>query len=171
MQPRQTAFKCYISHIVNGNYVKKEGEFEPNYIEINSKNKAKKISRVNIVANVVQKFESENKDYKFIVLDDGTASIRVKAWGLDINLFDDINIADIVLLMGKVKIYNNEIYLTPEIVKKVDINWELLRKLELLKEYGKPEIITTEIQGNTEVEKYTEDSLDVVEEVVENIEE
>ena len=171
MQPRLTAFKCWISHLVNGNYIKQNREFEPNYIEINSKTKTKRISRVNLIANVVMKFESENKDYKFITLDDGSASIRVKAWGLDIPLVDEINIGDIVLLIGKIRSYNNEIYLTPEIVKKIDINWELARKLELIKEYGKPEITTTDIQEDFEVENTIEGNLEVVEEVVENIEE
>jgi len=50
------------------------------------------------------------------------------------------------LVVGKIKNYNNEIYIIPEVIKKVDINFELLRKAELIKEYGLPnkEIIKDE---------------------------
>ena len=42
------------------------------------------------------------------------------------------------MVIGRVREYNNEIYLQPEIVKALDNpNWELARKLELLKQYGK----------------------------------
>ena len=44
-----------------------------------------------------------------------------------------------IKIIAKPKEYNNEVYLTPEIVKLIDDqNWLVVRKLELIKAYGKP---------------------------------
>jgi len=94
---------------------------------------------VNIVANVVNKFENEDKSYIGITMDDSSAQIRLKTWREDTRILENISIGDIVLIIGKIKKYNEEIYILPEIVKKVSPNDEILRKLELIKEYGIPE--------------------------------
>ncbi len=127
---RQVAFKVYISDIINGEYVKQEG-WNPNYVILDDK----KVSRVNLLATVVSKFSSEDGNYAALTLDDGTETIRVKAFGPDVMKVREIGIGNIVSFIGKVKQYNNETYLAPEGVRKVDdINWILVRKLEL----GKP---------------------------------
>ena len=49
------------------------------------------------------------------------------------------HVGDPINIIGRLREYNNERYIIPEIVKKVDDpHWELVRKLELLKLYGKP---------------------------------
>ncbi len=145
-QPRLVAYKVWISDLINGNYVKETGEWDPNYILV----KDKKISRVNIIASVVMKYQNEANTYVSIVLDDSSETIRLKTWKQDINLLNNINIGDIVLIVGRSKSYNNEIYIVPEIVKKVNQDWLLLRKLELTKEYGKPVKIEKIIQDSDE---------------------
>ena len=52
---RQVAYKVYISDILNNAYVVQQGEWEPNYVDI----AGKKVSRVNIIANVVDKQDTE----------------------------------------------------------------------------------------------------------------
>lgn len=154
---RQTAFKLWVYDIINSPYIKQEGEWEPNYLEFNGN----KVSRVNIIANVILKFESDDKNYCNLVLDDGSGTIRVKTWGEDTALISNINIGDMILMIGRPRSYNEEIYINPEIVKKIDNpNLELLRKLELLKRFGKSkprekiyetEVIEKEISNEEEI--------------------
>lgn len=136
---RQVAFKIWISNLNNGNFVKgsKNGEsFIPSCVEL----KDNKVSRVNIVATVVDVFKSEDGNYFSFTLDDGSGTIRIKAFNEDTNNLLDIEKGDRVLVIGRVREYQDELYLSPEITKKVtDPNIELIRKAELLSIYGKPE--------------------------------
>ncbi|MEK6907528.1 MAG: OB-fold nucleic acid binding domain-containing protein [Nanoarchaeota archaeon] len=131
---RLVAYKLWLSYLNENNFVARTGEFESNYVTLNDK----QVSRINIIANVVNKYENEDKTYKAITVDDSSSQIRLKTWREDTKILDNINPGDIVLVIGKVKKYNDEIYVLPEIVKKVNANEELLRKLELIKEYGIP---------------------------------
>ena len=131
---RLVAYKLWLSYLNENNFVARTGEFESNYVTLNDK----QVSRINVIANVVNKYENEDKTYKAITVDDSSSQIRLKTWREDTKILDNINPGDIVLVIGKVKKYNDEIYVLPEIVKKVNANEELLRKLELIKEYGIP---------------------------------
>ena len=130
---RQVAHKVWINVIVNSNYVKQEG-WDPNYIEVDGK----QISRVNLVATVVGKFLSDDGNYGALTLDDSTDTIRCKAFGPDVARLKDANIGDVVRFIGKVREYNEEIHLSPEVVKVIDDkNWLLAWKMEL----GEPKVI------------------------------
>lgn len=134
---RQPAHKIWISNLYKGNFVKNEDEFKPNCLVVNDKN----ISRVNLIVNVVNKYEKEGGGYASIIVDDGSAQMRVKCWGEDCKLLENIERGYIILLVGKLKedkITEDGIYINAEIVKRVDPNFELLRKLELIKDIGKP---------------------------------
>lgn len=131
---RLVAYKVWVSDLVTSPYIKTSGEFESNYVEI----KEKQVSRVNLIGTIVNKSETENKNYVSLVLDDGSEQIRIKAWREDVKILEKFNVGECVLVIGKVKNYNDETYILPEIVKQIDINWELARKLELMKNYGKP---------------------------------
>jgi len=124
---RLIALKVRISEIVNGKWVPREG-LNPNYLLTRT---GKRLSRVRILATVVNKFTSQDRKFSSITLDDGTETIRAKAFGSFI--FDAVKIGDIVDLIGKLKQYNEELYVVPEIVAPVDASWELLRELELKK--------------------------------------
>jgi len=88
--------------------------------------------RANIIANVIDKFVSEGeKTFASLTLDDATSQIRAKAFGIDISKFNGIEIGDTVLVIGSLKYFNNELYILPEIARKVDPRWLLVRKLEL----------------------------------------
>ncbi|UCD03666.1 MAG: hypothetical protein JSW73_03945 [Candidatus Woesearchaeota archaeon] len=124
---RQVAHKLWISDIVNSNFVKKEG-WDPSYVEVGDKN----VSRVNVIATVVGKFVSEDANYATINLDDGTETIRAKAFGPDVSKVMEVNVGNIIRFIGKVRKYEEEVYLSPEIARQVDDpNWVLVRKLEL----------------------------------------
>ncbi|MBS3107688.1 hypothetical protein J4468_02125 [Candidatus Woesearchaeota archaeon] len=153
---RQVACKIWISDLVTGQYVKSKGDYEPNFVIVRDKN----ISRVNLIANVIMKYDSEN--FVSITLDDGSATVKVNAWREDVKMMSALKIGDIVNVIGKVRENNLEIFLAPEIVKVLDNpNWELVRKLELYKEYGKPSFNeTTTVVVPKDVKE------DVIEEIV-----
>ncbi|MDP6642219.1 MAG: OB-fold nucleic acid binding domain-containing protein [Candidatus Nanoarchaeia archaeon] len=135
IQKRNIAYKIWLSNLLNGDYVKTEGEFQSDYVEVDNL----KISRINLIGTVVFRYESDDKNYLSITLDDGTFSIRLKTWQEDVKLLQNTNQGDLVLVIGKVRQYNEELYIIPEIVKILDNpDLELVRKLELLNEIGKP---------------------------------
>ena len=128
---RQTTSRARISDIVNGNFVRKEG-FEPSYVLTDL---GQRISRTYLIGTIVDKFMSENGNYSSITIDDDSDSIRIKAFREQVNIFDNFNIGDLVMVIGKVRNYADENYVIPEIVKKItDPNLESLHKLEILKQ-------------------------------------
>lgn len=124
---RQIAYKVRISDLFNGNYVI-QGGWDPNYIELNDQ----KISRVNIIAAVVDKQLTDK--LATITVDDGTATIVGKSFNEEVKKIEDINVGDVVLLVGRPRKYNEELFISVEIIKKVDPAWAKVRKLELEKE-------------------------------------
>lgn len=132
---RLIAYKLWLSNLKEENFVQRVGEFESSYVLLNNK----QITRINIIADVVSKFNSEDGNYVTVTIDDGSAQVRIKTWREDTRILNNISHGDIILLIGKIKKYNDEVYILPEIVKKVSPNEELLRRLELIKEYGLPE--------------------------------
>ena len=124
-QRRQTAYKIRITDILNSKYIKKEG-FNPNYLELNSK----EISRINVIGVIVQKSELNN--YKTLTIDDGTGKISARVFEDNI-LLDKMGIGDIVLIIGRPREFSSEKYIIIETIKKIDPIWAKVRKLELEK--------------------------------------
>lgn len=123
---RNTAFRFRIGTILSGKPIIENERLK--FVEINSKN----IVRVNIIANVIDKFLQEGeKKYASITLDDATGQIRVKAFGDEVEKFTQLTQGDTLLVIGILRSWNNELYLTPEIIKKKEPAFLLLRKLEL----------------------------------------
>jgi RPA family protein len=95
----------------------------------------KKIVRVNIIGNIVDKYESEGeKKYCFLTLDDGSGQIKLKFFGDDVDKFKGVIQGQTVLVVGNLRNFNNETYIAPEIIKEQDAKYLLVRKLELEKE-------------------------------------
>lgn len=125
---RLTAQKASIEEIINGRFVRKSG-FESSYVLTNL---GRRLSRVRVLGLLVDKFLSPDERYATITLDDSTETIRFKAF-INVKIFDGFGKGDLLDVFGKLREYNNEIYIMPEIIKKVDSNFETLRKLELEK--------------------------------------
>lgn len=170
IQQRRTAYKVWIYDLYNSEYVEQLGEFESNYIQI----KNKQVSRVSIVATVVNKYANEANTYAAITLDDSSDTIRVKAWNEDIQILKDLKKGQIIHIIGRIRKQQDELYIVPEIIKIVDDpNIELLRKAELIKEYGvkqdlriEPRQIAqeiTEIQPQSPTESARQELLNIVE--------
>ncbi len=154
---RETAYKVRIGEIFNGTPIVEDvAQDIPNQSESFSGPVVKerfrflelgdrKIIRVNIVANIVDKYSSEGeKKYATITVDDGTDQIKLKLFGEETNMLNELTYGDTIIVIGVLRSYNGELYIYPEIIKKTDPRYLLVRKLELEKTGGKKEIIVSE---------------------------
>ena len=103
-------------------------------IEIDSKN----IVRVNLIANVIDKYIQEGeKKFGSVTLDDASGQIKIKTFGDDVANFEALNQGDTVQVIGLVRSWKGEIYLAPETIKKKEPMFLLVRKLEVEKSQPK----------------------------------
>lgn len=142
LKKRETAYKLRIGDILKANQIFEEAEGTNKrlqFVELGDK----KILRVNIIANVIDKFESEGeRKFASITLDDGSGQIRARVFGEDIIKFQETSQGDTLIIIGLLRSYNQEIYILPELIKKADPKYLLIRKLEIEKSFPKP--ITSE---------------------------
>jgi RPA family protein len=133
IRKREIAFKLRIGEILKGkpNLLPMDGGRDKlNFLELGDK----RVIRVNVIANVIDKFISEGeKRFATLTLDDATGQINVKAFGDDTLQFQEINQGQTLAVIGVLRVYNNELYILPEILKDVDPRYLLIRKLEIEK--------------------------------------
>lgn len=123
---RNVAFKLRIGDVLKSKPVTNEGKLL--FLEMGDK----KLIRVNLIANAVDKYINDGeKKYASITVDDASGQMKLKAFGEDIGILKDITQGDTLQIIGIIREYNSELYITPEIVKKVDPKWLLVRKLEI----------------------------------------
>mgnify|MGYP001564018432 CR=1 FL=1 len=92
----------------------------------------KQLMRINCIGNVVEKYIQEGeKKFGSLTIDDGSGQIKIKAFGDDVDKLQTFNQGDTLLVIGLLRYWNQEVYITAEILKKQDISYLLLRKLEI----------------------------------------
>ena len=122
---RNIAYKLRIGDILLGKPIMDGERFS--FLELGGK----KIVRVNVIGNIVDKYESEGeRKYIFFTLDDGSGQIKLKCFGDDVDKFKNIIQGQTVLVIGVLRNFNNETYISPEIIKEQDTKYLLIRKLE-----------------------------------------
>jgi RPA family protein len=98
----------------------------------------KKIVRINIIGNIIDKYESEGeRKYIFFTLDDGSGQIKIKCFSDEAARFKDVFQGQTVLVVGVLRNFNNETYISPEIIREQDAKYLLIRKLETEKDKNK----------------------------------
>lgn len=126
---RSTAYKLKIEDLVRGRYVH-SAEGEPSRLITPW---GQEVLRAHFIATVVDKFVREDDGYATLRLDDGSGTIRAKAWGEDVRHMAEFEVGDLVEVVGRVREYEGEIHIVPEVLERVeDPNWELVRELEIL---------------------------------------
>jgi RPA family protein len=129
---RNVAYKFRIGDVLLGKPIIDGDKFT--FLELGDK----KIVRVNIIGNITDKYESEGeRKYIFFTLDDGSGQIKIKCFSEEANKFRDVSQGQTVLVIGVLRNFNNETYISPEIIREQDTRYLLLRKLELEKEKSK----------------------------------
>jgi RPA family protein len=128
---RRTAYRLFIGMISQGRPEFRDTRFLFSWIN------HKETTRVNIIGNITDKFQSEQKPYAAITIDDGTGTIRIKTFSDTLSMIKNFNPGDTINVIGKLAHFNNEIYILPEIIKESSITWLIARKLELEKDFGK----------------------------------
>jgi RPA family protein len=126
---RNIAFKFRIGDILSGNPIINNERFS--FLELENK----RVIRVNVVGSIVDKYENEGeKNYSFLTLDDGSGQIKLKSFGDEIEKVKNVSHGQTVIVIGSLRYFNNEIYISPEIVKEQDPKYLVLRKIELEKQ-------------------------------------
>jgi len=155
---RETAYKLRIGDLLKANQIFEQTEnLNPKlqFVELGDR----KILRVNLISNVVDKYESEGeKRFATITLDDGSGQIRARLFGEETQKFTDLIQGDTILIIGMLRSYNQELYILPEIIRKADPKYLLVRKLEIEKSTPKP--LTTE--QKQEVRALRDDVIDKI---------
>lgn len=127
---RSIAHKVKIEDLVHGKFVR-SSETEPSYLLTPWD---QRILRVHAIATIIDKFISEDQNYGTLRIDDGSETIRLKAWRQDVQTLAGFKVGDFVDVIGRVREYEGEVYLVPEVIARVeDPNWELVRELEVLR--------------------------------------
>ncbi|MBI2668769.1 hypothetical protein HYX14_02920 [Candidatus Woesearchaeota archaeon] len=138
---RFPAIKLTIRQILDGTYVQ-EQEQSPNYLLCGEE----KIYRLNIGAIVVNKEELGNITNLWI--DDGTGKIIARSFEENAAV-SRVMISDAVMVIGRVRMYDQEKYLAIEIIRKINLLWLKVRALELhhrkLRAVTAPQAIVEEV--------------------------
>ncbi len=124
-QKRGIAYKLRVSDILNGSFAKDNSSAV--YLKLGNLN----VSRVNVIANLIYKSEQGNS--ASFIIDDGTGKISLKIFE-NSGIFSKADVGDFVAVIGKVREFNDERYIVPEIMNRIeDLEWLNVRKLELQK--------------------------------------
>lgn len=150
---RITAKKVSAKEISSGRYVKKTG-FESSYVLTNM---GRRLSRIRVLGLIVDKWTAEDGSRASMTIDDGSDTLRCKVF-VNVGLYDGLNAGDLVDVIGKLREYNGEVYVMPEIVRKAPANWEALRVAELKKIWSDQRILITKIM---ELKKKTADATEL----------
>lgn len=120
---RLIAQKTCISTLLKGNFIK-----ENNQVYLNFKNQ--KISKVNLMGIVINK---SAEGLNSLLIEDGTGKIMLRFFE-EKNNYQNIKTGDLVLVIGFIREFNDERYISPQIIKKLNNKkWLQLRKTELKK--------------------------------------
>ncbi len=122
---RNIAFKLRVGELQDGKQIMDGERFH--HLALHDK----QVVRVNIIANVIDKFIAEGeRPYGTLTMDDATGQVRLKAFGEDLPKIQDFNLGDTLLIIGLLRTWNDELYITPEIIRKKDPQYLLVRKME-----------------------------------------
>lgn len=164
IRKRETAHKIRIGDLLKGSPIFDETPPEPGTQITNPRLLHvalgdKKIVRVNLIANVIDKFESQGETkFATLTVDDGSGQIRARVFSDDLHKLENTLQGDTVLVIGLIRSYNQELYILPEIVRKHEPKYLLVRKLELEKDAPKQQ--TTE--EKKEIKSHRDDIINLI---------
>ncbi|MCD6381293.1 MAG: hypothetical protein J7L50_03100 [Candidatus Odinarchaeota archaeon] len=131
VRKRVTAKKLFIKEVVELRVL----ETEEGRVKFISPFSGKSVSRVHLSGTIINVFpmDEESRNFLFLTIYDGTGTLRLKMWGSEKEMAKGLTVGDVVDVVGKVKLYQEEVYVSPEVIRKVeDPNLELMRWAEIL---------------------------------------
>ncbi len=139
----------YIVDVINGR-VEKDGEEKFSKWMLTTAN-GEKVYKIRITGTIVNKYFSpaseDKKAFASISIDDGTEVIRVKGWEDDAMVLNVLEQSQEAEIIGRPRISEDEIYLFPENVLKIeDFNKELYLRTKKIKRYAKKNFIISSEQ-------------------------
>jgi hypothetical protein len=95
---------------------------------------------VKIFGTILSKniYRTEGKvEYGVLLVGDGSGpTIEIKSWGNSASALDKFKQGELIDVLGKVKHGKNDIFLAPEIIRRLDDpNWRTVRELEIVRDY------------------------------------
>jgi RPA family protein len=121
---RHVAIKTTLLNVIKGEYIQ-ESEEQPNYLLIAG---TQKVFRLNIIATILNK--ERLGSITNLLIDDGTGKISLRIFEEN-SRWNLLKIGNPILIIGKLRKYNEEKYISPEIIKKISPSWLKVRFLEL----------------------------------------
>ena len=111
---RSTAYRVSVIELLKGEFKPSAGEYDPSYVRVG----LKEVNRCDVIGTLV----SENP----MTLDDGSGEIKVLS-------FDGLSAkeGELVRIIGKIREREGERFISAEIIRPVNEQWQELRKLEL----------------------------------------
>jgi len=133
----------YITDMINGRVVK-EGDEQYRWVLITAN--GEKIYKIRISGTIVNKYYSqgteEKKSFVSLTIDDGTDTVRIKAWEETADSLQSIIESDELEVIGRPRLGEDEIYLLPDNVIKIDnFNKELYIRTKKIKRYVKKNLV------------------------------
>lgn len=131
MKKRAASHRLTLDEIHKGQFVSAEGDFELHYLITDD---ARKVYRAKVVATVVSEpYISDDTAYGRVQLDDGFETIYATVFREETALLDNIQLGDLVQVIGKIREWQGEKQLTLEAIHPVHPNFLLVHRLEILK--------------------------------------
>ncbi|HDR53460.1 MAG TPA: hypothetical protein ENN60_02185 [archaeon] len=110
----------------------KEGELVRDEEGLRVKTPLGEVAYARVMGRVVDIFVREDGGYGALTLDDETATLQVRFFRGDVDLIKKVSLGVLVDLIGRLREFQGRRYLVAEgFSVREDLNWELLRKLEL----------------------------------------
>ena len=143
---RQVAYVVRLKDLSDGDYMTQEG-WDPNYVQTRW---GGKVSRVHLVGTVVEVGNN------MCIVDDGSATMAVRSFDQSL---PELQVGDLVRVVGRPRVYNDQLYLSSEIVVKLeDTKW--LTWHQTLLEYFAKERPEVPEQEDVHVDEITEEEND-----------
>ncbi|MAH07639.1 hypothetical protein CMI38_05325 [Candidatus Pacearchaeota archaeon] len=136
---REIAYKIRVGDLLKGNQIFDQSQETTNPKLLHIELGTNKLVRVNLIANIIDKYQSDGeKRFASLTVDDGSGQIKTRVFGEDLKKFENLTQGDTILIIGLLRSFNEELYILPEIIKKQDPRYLLVRKLEIEKDQPKP---------------------------------
>jgi RPA family protein len=157
---RSIAHKVFLSDVANLPFVRGDGTTS-SYLQHGDL----QIGRTNVMGTIIQKQGNASA-----AIEDHTAQMQLRLFE-ESGILHNIEIGDVVQVIGRPREYGQDRYILPEVVKKIDAGWLKVRNKEIKALSGlSEENIKASIAGDTDQKNNANTVQNVVESGVEAIE-